>query len=79
MPKSAWAFVNEVWQVLLWMAGLGFVIMTIGHTLQSFLALPLGIKLFVWFTVAMIYPPAGESNVMLCKRISKAIDARSRA
>ena len=54
MAKSAWAFVDEVWQVLLWMAGLGFVIMIIGRTLQSFLALPLVVKLFLWFAVAVV-------------------------
>jgi hypothetical protein len=52
--KLVWRIVGEVFQVLLWMAGLGLVAMIVGRTLEGFLSLPIWLKASIWFAVAVV-------------------------
>ena len=52
--KGAWALVDEVWQIVLWMLGLGLVIGIVGKSFQVFLALPSALKLVLWIAIAVI-------------------------
>lgn len=52
--RLVWRIIGELWQILLWMIGIGLIVGVIGGTLQSFLGLPVWLKVAIWFAIAAL-------------------------